>query len=383
MQLGICGWRKHNEDTAVNATNFIPDHHLYGVFDGHGGIEVSFFLRKHYLKELIKLPSFKQGKYEEALKESFIQMDVLLRTKAAQEEMDTYTELQREERPETPGVPGRAAHRNGSKDFSDTVGATANVVLITKDKIYCANSGDCRAIMVKELGQEENKEDVEDEEEKDLPFELVKLSFDHKPQHEGETKRIKRAGSVVRFNRVDSDLAIPRAIGDFKYKNYGHKDEQKTKKCPNDHLLTLQFADQERSLSCNQCERQIPVQSDGYWRCEKDCEFDICRNCGDYHQDHAVTCVPDVLTFDRELDRDQFILVACDGLWDVRTSVHAAKQVLEHVYNDNFGEKPTIKDMRKGMREVVDKCWSRDRYDNGGRGQDNITAVLVEFNKME
>lgn len=35
----------------------------------------------------------------------------------------------------------------GSREIENTnAGCTANVVLITKDKIYCANSGDSRAI---------------------------------------------------------------------------------------------------------------------------------------------------------------------------------------------------------------------------------------------
>ena len=41
------------------------------------------------------------------------------------------------------------------------------------------------------------------------------LSFDHKPQNEGEKARICAAGGFVDFGRVNGNLALSRAIGDF------------------------------------------------------------------------------------------------------------------------------------------------------------------------
>jgi hypothetical protein len=34
-----------------------------------------------------------------------------------------------------------------------------------------------------------------------------------------------------------------------------------------------------------------------------------------------------------------------------------------------------------GVEKLIDTCWSRDRFANQGLGQDNVTAVLVEFKK--
>lgn len=45
------------------------------------------------------------------------------------------------------------------------------------------------------------------------------LSFDHKPVNALEKKRIEAAGGFVQWNRVDGDLAVSRALGDFFYKN--------------------------------------------------------------------------------------------------------------------------------------------------------------------
>src|ERR1700712_2621080 len=44
------------------------------------------------------------------------------------------------------------------------------------------------------------------------------LSFDHKPQNEGEKARIQAAGGFVDFGRVNGNLALSRAIGDFEFK---------------------------------------------------------------------------------------------------------------------------------------------------------------------
>lgn len=52
----------------------------------------------------------------------------------------------------------------------------------------------------------------------------VPLSYDHKPANEGEAKRIVAAGGWVEFNRVNGNLALSRALGDFAFK----KNEQKS-----------------------------------------------------------------------------------------------------------------------------------------------------------
>ena len=98
-------------------------------------------------------------------------------------------------------------------------------------------------------------------------------------------------------------------------------------------------------------------------------------------KEQAVTAFPDVEIFPRDPENDQFILIASDGLWDVKTNEEARDDVLRLVYPNGFENKPTMDEMVKGHKSLIDSCWSRDRYANEGKGQDNITAVLVEFNK--
>ena len=87
------------------------------------------------------------------------------------------------------------------KSIPFNAGCTANVCLITHDTIFCANSGDSRAILVDKNGK------------------VTELSHDHKPDNAGEMSRIKAAGGFVDDGRVQGIIAVSRAIGDWEYKN--------------------------------------------------------------------------------------------------------------------------------------------------------------------
>jgi serine/threonine protein phosphatase PrpC len=110
---------------------------------------------------------------------------------------------------------------------------------------------------------------------------VIPLSFDHKPNLPIEKNRIKEAGSFVRidFNsekeisRVNGVLAVSRAFGDFSFKNSG--------------------------------------------------------GVAKYH---AVTAFPDIIEVQRDAT-DDFIILACDGLWDVITNEEAADYVYDCIYS--------------------------------------------------
>ena len=82
-------------------------------------------------------------------------------------------------------------------------GATACCVLITEDKIFCANAGDSRCVF------KQGKR-------------AIYMSADHKPDVSKERARIESAQHDVIDGRVDGRLAPSRAIGDFQFKNRGY-----------------------------------------------------------------------------------------------------------------------------------------------------------------
>jgi serine/threonine protein phosphatase PrpC len=88
------------------------------------------------------------------------------------------------------------AHQINGPDAS---GCTSVTAMITPQFIVCANAGDSRCILGTNGG-------------------VKAMSEDHKPFDDGERRRIEEAGGSVQWKRVDGDLAVSRALGDFQYK---------------------------------------------------------------------------------------------------------------------------------------------------------------------
>jgi serine/threonine protein phosphatase PrpC len=84
---GMQGWRKRMEDSHISDLNIIPQTHLFGVFDGHGGREVALYVKKHFTEELLLNNNFKQGDYKNALIENFLLMDKLVLEPKGNEEL--------------------------------------------------------------------------------------------------------------------------------------------------------------------------------------------------------------------------------------------------------------------------------------------------------
>ena len=80
-----------------------------------------------------------------------------------------------------------------------TSGCTASGVLITPHHIFVINIGDSRTIVCRDN-------------------EILFATEDHKPTCYNERIRIEEAGGLVYRRRVNGELAVSRALGDFKFK---------------------------------------------------------------------------------------------------------------------------------------------------------------------
>ena len=147
------------EDSHIAELDFTKDCSLFGVFDGHGGKEVSEFARRHFVERLLQNENFKAKNFALALRENFMDMDTQMQTEAGQKELFDI------KGPDKDGKPA---------EFS-VAGCTANVCLVHEKTLYCANSGDSRAVLSRN-GRPEP------------------LSYDHKPDDEWELNRIHKAG---------------------------------------------------------------------------------------------------------------------------------------------------------------------------------------------
>lgn len=138
------------------------------------------------------------------------------------------------------------------------------------------------------------------------------LSTDHKPFSPAEQTRIERAGGFVLNRRVNGILALSRGIGDFGFKT----------------------------------NVQVP--------------WDL----------QAVTSAPEVRVTRLNRDKDEFAVIACDGIWDVMKS----EEVVEFV-------RPRIQNrMPLGVicEELMDACMSPQPF---GIGCDNMSVIIVQFKR--
>jgi len=145
------GWRKGQEDAHLHIFDIIPNVHLFAVFDGHGGKEVSRYCERHLPKMLQSNEDFCQHNFDRALKTVFLKIDMQLISKAGRIEL---SKLARG------GAPYGGVVNSAQIPFQS--GCTANLILVTPTQIICANSGDSRSV-VSEAGK------------------AVELSWDHKP----------------------------------------------------------------------------------------------------------------------------------------------------------------------------------------------------------
>ncbi|XP_039264892.2 putative protein phosphatase 2C T23F11.1 [Styela clava] len=203
------GWRINMEDEHTHSLclNDEKESHMFAVFDGHGGQAAAQFASKKICNAVVSHHAYQKGDIAVALREGFLQLD---------------DEMMRD-----PAI----------KD--DMSGCTAVSILIKGGKIYCGNIGDSRAIS-------------------SVRGHVQQLSFDHKPNHSRELQRITAAGGWVEFNRVNGNLALSRAFGDFSFK----------------------------------------------------------KNLDKKPEEQVVTAYPDVIVKDLTPDHE-FLVLACDGIWDV------------------------------------------------------------------
>ncbi|PFH53983.1 hypothetical protein AMATHDRAFT_72999 [Amanita thiersii Skay4041] len=253
------GWRIAMEDAHVAVLDLDGEPNSYfAVYDGHGGSRVAKYAGENVHKRLMTEEAYLDKKYDIALKKAFLGTDEDLLASRTR----------------------------------DTSGCTAVAALITGDnKIYVANAGDSRSII-------------------GVKGESKALSFDHKPTNESEKARICAAGGFVEFGRVNGNLALSRALGDFEFKK-------------------------NQALSP---EQQI------------------------------ITADPEVISHDIT-EEDEFLILACDGIWDCLSS----QQVVDIVrYQVSEG-----KDLAEITEMICDHCLAPDTTSRIGIGCDNMTILIV------
>ena len=210
---GMQGWRRGMEDAhtcALNPEGTPGGYAFFGVFDGHCGQNIAKYSGDNLYLRVINDPAFKEEKYADALINGFLGTDEDI--------------------------------LNDPLLRHDGSGCTAVTTLVTPTHIYCGNAGDSRCVLSRD-------------------GKAIPLSTDHKPTNETEYKRIQNAGSFVSSGRVNGNLALSRAIGDFEFKQ----------------------------------NKNLPPEA------------------------QAISAKPDVVVH-KITPQDEFLVLACDGIWDVMSN---------------------------------------------------------------
>merc|ERR1719351_475328 len=134
----------------------------------------------------------------------------------------------------------------------------------------------------------------------------IVVTQDHKPSNPPELERIQDAGGSVMLQRVNGSLAVSRALGDFEYKNVDGK---------------------------GPTEQLVSPEPEFYKK----------------KRDHAT---------------DEFLVLACDGVWDVMTNEDICSFVAARMsVTDN---------LEQIANEVIDTCLHK-----GSR--DNMSIIIIAF----
>ncbi|KAL7475577.1 hypothetical protein ACHAW6_001504, partial [Cyclotella cf. meneghiniana] len=281
LQWGVAeqpGWRFYMEDamychyplpippipsslSGSNAT--VPSLGLFGVFDGHGdGGFASEYISSRLFQKLSSHPQWPVAFHSiDSDTNSTTEGDGAMMNLL----MESFHELDEDLRKEPTRVKGG--------------GTTAIVVVVSEEKIFAANVGDCRCILVKKRsgGMKSDVGSTVSVTNSDS-LEVIPLSEDHKPNLPSERARIESAGLSIHADHIpaEDDTAGPAVI-------------YKIKKSDNDVLgVSRAFGD-----------------------------FDYKSNDALSSSRQAVICTPETVVRERHNNEDMYLVLACDGIWDV------------------------------------------------------------------
>lgn len=105
-------------------------------------------------------------------------------------------------------------------------------------------------------------------------------------------------------------------------------------------------------------------------------DFEYKSNSNKNYKEQMVTCDPEIRKVSRQTGSDEFIILACDGIWDCLTSEEAVARVRKGMAERSAKEK-----INEVIENIFDEIIAKDILSSSGVGTDNMTCVVVEFKK--
>jgi len=258
------GWRTNMEDSHIHQGHLghLTTFGLFIVFDGHSGAQYAnqvatefpnFLAGQEPFSTLKDGDEYNTEDIKAALRKAFLDYDKQMQT-----------------------VPNIA-----------TSGCTATGVLITPKHFFIMNIGDSRSVVCRNST-------------------VFFATEDHKPTHYSERMRIEKAGGHVTQNRVNGQLAVSRALGDFEMK---------------------------RNNSCDQISQLVSPEAD-------------------------------VTVLDRIEEKDNFITICCDGIFDVLSNEEVVSYFVSRI-----PYKRHLKDLCEDLADMA--CFKGSK--------DNLSVLIINF----
>ena len=314
---------RNPDDIDVNLNDEPIKAHIFGVFDGHGGIEIAQYVKDNFVNVLINTDEFKKEKYEDALKKAFETIDQTLKdnTEETRQQLKKIQESERKKellnkKPIENDLSDKEQNdlevfksilnprKLDNCNISMFTGTTACVCLIIENTIYIANAGDSRCVIIKK-------------EEKNYKIDMQ--TKDHRLVDPDEKRRIEvDDGFVDNSNsRLNGVLSLSRSIGDLEYKKREwHKPE-----------------------------------------------------------DQIITCKPDI--YKKKISEVAYILLGTDGVWEFFKNDKEIMDYNAKIFNEkDEGESTLAESIQTLFEELLD---IEDIKTNKKIGLDNMTMIAIKI----
>ncbi|XP_038692116.1 probable protein phosphatase 2C 21 [Tripterygium wilfordii] len=302
------GWRATMEDAHAACLNFDSSSStsFFGVYDGHGGKAVAKFCAKYLHPQVLKHEAYMAGDIGTSLQNAFMRMDEMMCGQRGWRELAVLGDKSDKFSGMIEGLIWSPRSGEVNEHMDDWPSEKG-----PHSNFHGPTSGCTACVAVIRNNQLFVANAGDSRCVLSRKGQAYNLSKDHKPNLEVEKDRILKAGGFIQVGRVNGSLNLSRAIGDVEFK-------------------------QNKALPA---EKQI------------------------------VTAEPDINTVEL-CDDDEFLVLACDGIWDCMSS----QQLVDYVR-----ELLTVESKLSAICErVFDRCLAPAA---GGEGCDNMTMILVQFKK--
>lgn len=301
------GWRTSMEDAHAALPDLDDSTSFFGVYDGHGGKVVAKFCAKYLHHQVLKNEASSTDDLGTAARKAFLRMDEMMRGQRGWRELAVLGD-------KFDRFTGMIEGLIWSPRGADSRELIENWALEEgPHSDFAGPMSGCTACVAIIRNNQLIVANAGDSRcVISRKGQAYNLSKDHKPELEIERDRILKAGGYIHAGRVNGSLNLARAIGDVEFK-------------------------QNKFLSP---EKQI------------------------------VTANPDINIIDLSED-DEFIVLACDGIWDCMTSQQLVDFIHEHINVESS--------LSAVCEKVLDRCLAPSTAT--GEGCDNMTMILVQFKK--